>query len=720
MWAGFHSASGKLYAMQAVHQFNFNEVRRVLGGNDIYPACYSHGNPATFHPPGKDDYRSCNGMQVLRFHPKLSQELAKTHSLSELTSILKGLLQLGLLMNRTVVWPDLPCNQTAWMSKRPVVDPSDPIKFLERLEPPVDLHYAIIPHGDFQCQTSLTHDAGCSNQMRAVQIWELEDWVGRLAPGTQWEPKEGVNVMGVVKGVAGVQASKTAAAAAAEGVDPSTSSMQSPPHSELPGHGSEVHSESLDPEFDKNTGSGRLHMLTIHNSNILNNVIFNKILRNCTVKDSIILNSTIWNSMLVNSTINGSAMIHCTIDHCIINDEVEPGTLGLVGGHEILKHHRKPTSSSEFESSSSSSSGGSGFDSSNRGSETSTSSSSGFGSSSSRDKETFESSSRSSSSSGNNFGSSSSSNERLGRSSSSDSKSGRSVKVFNCSREGGCRGGTSSSNSSAGSENNCGNSSSRVSGLHHSQYLSVGAETPANTVYSRHQMLLVTSDLSFYPDPASTLPPTAAGAVDTHAYVHTAGVKPGKPSQRGVRKMLQGAAGKHDASAAPAKLSVLRSALQLDAKEVIAFRLQHEQALKQVPVLYVNHIVNVTWDKDGTATAAGGGGPAAAAAGMRAGGGPAAAAAAGTRAGGGPAAAAAGTRAGGGPAARGGEGDLLLQQVLEVARQRYKDALESACTAYDDAKVLEVQKHFYGEGSLLTEDPKEIFLEAGHLTFEQK
>ena len=717
MWAGFHSASGKLYAMQAVHQFNFNEVRRVLGGNDIYPACYTHGNPATFHPPDIDDYLSCDGMQVLRFHPKLSQELTKTHSLSELTSILKGLLQLGLLMNRTVVWPDLPCNQTAWMSKRPVVDPSDSIKFSERLEPPVDLYYAIIPHGDFQCQTSLTHDAGCSNKMRALQIWEFEDWLGRLTPGTQWEPKEGFNVMGVVKGVAGVQGSKTAPpVAAAEGLAPSplagdSSSMEPAVHSVLPGHDSEVHSESLDPELDKNTGSGgRLHMLTIHDSNILNNVIFNKILRNCTVKDSIILNSTIWNSMLVNSTINGSAMIHCTIDHCIVNDEVEPGSPGHVGGYEILKHHRKPTSSSGFQRSSSSSNdgGGSGSSSSSSrmGLETSTSSSSGSGSSSSRDDERFKSSS-SSSTSGNNFGSSSSkiarfvstsrSNiVRFGSSSSSICEGGRSINVT--SREGGHRGGTNSSNPSAHSKNNCGNSSSsEVSGLPQTRLLLAGAESAVNTVYSRHQMLLTTSAASYYPKTTTTSSSSAAaaeaGTVDTHhGSVHPSGVgKPGKPSQKVVRKMLQGDAGSQGTGAAPAKLSVLRLALQLDAKEVIAFRLQHEQALKHVPVLYVNNIVNVTWGvESGRTTTAGAGGGA--------------------------------VTQGGDEASKTGEGDMLLQeqQLLEVARQRYKDALGSACTAYNDAKVLEVQKLFHGEGSLLTEDPKEILLEAGHLTFEQK
>jgi hypothetical protein len=315
MWYQPHfGKSAKVYGMQSVHMYDFDEARRILGGKEPYPACYTGGHPCNWQGVPPDSHKTCDGMQILAFHPEMEWTLAKTSNTVELSLIYKGFLQLGLLLNRTVVWPDLPCNATSYINKRPVLSPGD-AKFSEQLDPPIDVNRPFYPWGDFKCQWSLVSDnPACQNKRRSLVVWEFEDWVKRLGSGERWQPKDGENVVVVTEG--------------------SRASFQEF-HDFPGGQGGAVLFNVDEWRGDSSNSNdsklhGQLSPIGTYNSSIINSTVIN----------SHISNSTITNSTIRHSMIRGS-----NVRESVIINEVMNGEVAVVGHHSFAvkkrhSHHR--------------------------------------------------------------------------------------------------------------------------------------------------------------------------------------------------------------------------------------------------------------------------------------------------------------------------------------------------------------------------------------------
>jgi hypothetical protein len=348
MWAGVpgNGGAGKLYAMQSVHKYDFEEARRLLGGKETYPACYNYGNPAAWEAPGPNDYRGCEGMQVLAFHPEVSSQLSKTKTPYELHLIYKGLLQLGLLLNRTVVWPDVPCNSTCWVTRRGVVTRGDQ-SFTEKLDPPVDLWWGMLPYDDFQCQWGLAADPQCSNKGRSLQVWEFEDWAGRKLKGVQWRPEEGVNVLSVER------VSEGGVKAVVEQAVESPGEVKINPGVAAQDHwqqlladsstlGSTVSQDGSTKHHIRFSSHGG-HHAPIINSSISNSTVINSSISHSTIRDSLIVHSIIRKSMIINEVLSGIFVVAGRQHEWASEDDNEMNPQHAADGAVPSEHRRKHT-----------------------------------------------------------------------------------------------------------------------------------------------------------------------------------------------------------------------------------------------------------------------------------------------------------------------------------------------------------------------------------------
>jgi hypothetical protein len=210
MWT-MHAApdhqAAKMYAMQALGAFDFDFVRTTMG-KEPYPACYDSGNPMVRST--SPDKSSCEGLKLLAWHPDVA--LQDTGSPYELALVMRGMAQLAALMGRTLVWPDLPCNATRYISKRPLVKPGEQLTY-NKTSPPLDIWSLWYPHGDFRCSWTLPTAENCMNKQRSMQVWEAANWMKRLPSGTAVTPTPGVNIISATKGaVAAAQGSSQAPA----------------------------------------------------------------------------------------------------------------------------------------------------------------------------------------------------------------------------------------------------------------------------------------------------------------------------------------------------------------------------------------------------------------------------------------------------------------------------------------------------------------------------
>lgn len=88
----------------SLHRYNWNLPQKLKAGrSQPYFACSG---------PGSD----CSQLQVIAFSGNMEKLLGSSASWHEFALLLRGLAALGVVLDRAVAWPSLPCN-TSWVSR---------------------------------------------------------------------------------------------------------------------------------------------------------------------------------------------------------------------------------------------------------------------------------------------------------------------------------------------------------------------------------------------------------------------------------------------------------------------------------------------------------------------------------------------------------------------------------------------------------------------------
>lgn len=162
----------KLVGRHAHRQFNWTLAHQLEGA-----AVYFSSRPGDKDLP-----------TLVAYHPDLV-DFRRTGSLVEMQSVLRGLAQVAALANRTVLWPDVPCN-TSWAKTAPNGDVGVPLQLAQPVMP-------YVPHGgDGKHLTCMPWDYAnppCLDEgaaMRGMLQLEYEHLTAVAPPGSYPPPSE--------------------------------------------------------------------------------------------------------------------------------------------------------------------------------------------------------------------------------------------------------------------------------------------------------------------------------------------------------------------------------------------------------------------------------------------------------------------------------------------------------------------------------------------------